>query len=660
MAENVERLKRGESFLGIHFDFHAGDDNYEIGKNTTEEQLSAIIDKVKPDFIQTDCKGHRGFSSYPTRVGNPAPGIVKDALRLWRKVTAERGVSLYLHYSGVWDDQAILRHPEWAVVNADGRRDPGKTATLGPYADELLIPQLKELIDEYQVDGVWIDGDCWATVPDYSPAALEAFRRETGLTEIPKGPGDPGWFEFREFFREAFRRYVRHYSSELHRYAPDFQIASNWAWSSFMPEPVSADVDYISGDYTLQNSVNSARFEGRTMARQGKPWDLMAWGFSSRLFSGNPDEDDRAFCTKTALQLQQEAAVVVALGGGFQAYFTQRRDGAPRLYQMDAMGEAARFARERQPYCHKAMAIPQVAVVNSGYDYYRRNNALFAPGESFRALRGNLQALLENQYSVEVLSEHHLKGRMAEYGLIVLPETISLAAEFREELLAYVRSGGSLLVVGAPAALLFARELGIGKAPLRQAKVDRYLNLDGRMTGLGKIEQLIPGPGLRGEAVGLMQEDHDAGLPGEPAASVVKLGKGKLGAVYFSYGERYLAGQTALLRDFMGILAGRLFPNPQVQVSGSHLVDVCLNRKDGHISLSLVNTGGPHANPQVYTYDEVPPVGPLEVRLRLESKPREIELQPGSRPLRWDWRRGAARIQVPQVDVHEVVWVEEG
>ena len=84
-----KRLKRADSFLGVHFDFHAGPDCTEIGKNTTREMIENIIHLVGPDYLQIGCKGHRGLSSYPTQVGNQAPGFVGDPLRLWRQVTAE-------------------------------------------------------------------------------------------------------------------------------------------------------------------------------------------------------------------------------------------------------------------------------------------------------------------------------------------------------------------------------------------------------------------------------------------------------------------------------------------------------------------------------------------------------------------------------------------
>jgi len=417
-------------------------------------------------------------------------------------------------------------------------------------------------------------------------------------------------------------------------------------------------VDFISGDYTLQNSLSSARLEGRCMTRQGKPWDLMAWGFSSKIFQSNPEENDGTFSTKTGLQLQQEAALVLALGGGFQAYFTQRRDGAVRLYQLEAMAQAANFCRERQAFCHRAEAVPQVAVLHSRAAYYHKNQFLFAPGEVLTPLRGVLQGLLDNQYSVEVLSEHHLRGKMKPYGLIVVPEWDVLEAGFRDDLLAYARAGGSLLLVGPQAAALFQKELGVSFSGPLVEKCDRYLGFNGGMCGLSKVAFRQVWLGNDVAELGRVHAENDTLTSSDPAASIAALGKGKIAAVYFSFGERYMKGQTALARDFLGALARELFPEPEVEVRGSHLVDVVLNRKGETLALNLVNTGGPHANRDVYTYDEIPALGPLEVMLRLKAKPEAVVLQPGARSVEWSWNAGTLRLTLPRLEIHEIVWVK--
>ncbi|HSB94532.1 MAG TPA: hypothetical protein VLC28_15515, partial [Flavitalea sp.] len=179
-AQTKKPLTRKESFFGLHFDFHAGKDDQNIGETLTEAMIDSMLTIVKPDFIQVDSKGHPGITSFPVSVGTQATSFAKDPLRLFRDVTARHSVALYIHYSGVKDIEAISKHPDWARINADGSRDPENTSVHSAYNDELLIPQLKEAITKYHINGAWVDGDCWATAPDYSEPSLKKYFQQTG------------------------------------------------------------------------------------------------------------------------------------------------------------------------------------------------------------------------------------------------------------------------------------------------------------------------------------------------------------------------------------------------------------------------------------------------------------------------------------------------
>jgi len=641
-----KRLKRSESFLGIHFDLHAGDKCTEIGKTVTRKMVQDIIDQVKPDYIQCDCKGHRGLTSFPSKLGNAAPGFVRDQLKIWRDVTARNGVALFMHYSGVYDAEALKRHPSWARIDAEGKRDKKITSVFGPYADKLLIPQFKELSDDYGVDGIWCDGECWATEPDWGPKVLKAFREKTGIRKIPRKPGDPHYFEFMEFCREGFRRYLDHYVTEMHKHNPDFQIASNWAYTSFMPEPATINVDYISGDYSPQDSINTARLEARCLPRQGKPWDLMAWSFAGLALS-----------TKSAVQLQQEAAVTLSAGGGFQAYFRQKSDCSIYDGQMKMMAEVAKFCRARQKVCHHAQAVPQVGLIMAGKAFYRKIPKLFSfwPDQLIE-MNGILESLLESQHSVEVLMEHHLAGRMDEYPLLVVPEWEYLDPRFKRELLEYVRTGGSLLLIGPRAAAMFKKELRvrfIGKAE----DSTRYLEHDGCMACVKTLSQ---GVGLRPGArvFGRLYPRNEAKGKFEIAASIAPYGKGRIAATYFNFGEPYVVGATATARRFLDALARELFPDPMVEVTGSKYVDVAVNRIDGKLAINLVNTAGPHHDRSISVFDEIPPVGPLAVSIRLPRRPKKITLQPAGRKVSFRFSKGVVKLQVRRLEIHDIIVVE--
>ena len=104
------RKRRADSFFGLHFDLHAQETDVQLGADATEKMLEGLIRRVRPDYVQYDCKGHAGYTGYPTKVGWPSPGIKKDALKLWRRVTKRHGVALYIHYSGIIDMVAVKHH----------------------------------------------------------------------------------------------------------------------------------------------------------------------------------------------------------------------------------------------------------------------------------------------------------------------------------------------------------------------------------------------------------------------------------------------------------------------------------------------------------------------------------------------------------------------
>ncbi|MBQ4510068.1 MAG: hypothetical protein II984_05035, partial [Clostridia bacterium] len=143
--------RRSESFFGIHYDFHANPNDPIQGTTLNESDIREICKTVKPDFIQIDCKGHRGWTSYPSKLGNSINKFDKDTLALWRKVTNEEGVALYMHYSGIYDIKYCSENPEQAIYKADGTYSDTTVRLDGRYADDLLIPQMLELIEDYDV-----------------------------------------------------------------------------------------------------------------------------------------------------------------------------------------------------------------------------------------------------------------------------------------------------------------------------------------------------------------------------------------------------------------------------------------------------------------------------------------------------------------------------
>jgi hypothetical protein len=645
------RLQRKDCFFGIHFDLHTPENNTRIGASLTEGMIDSFLLDVKPDYIQVDCKGHTGISSYPTEVGFRAAGYIGDPLQLWRKVTAVHNVSLFVHFSGIYDRKVANEYPEWTIVNADGSRSDQILSVYSPYDETYMIPQLKELAGKYGVDGAWVDGECWAFQADYGMEAQEDFSSNTGITRLPRSIEDEGFAAFLDFQRRVFKRHVTRYLDAVHQEYPRFEMTSNWAFSSMMPEPVDLDLDYLSGDLTPGNAVNRAAFEARCLASQGMPWDLMAWSFSWESGRTLPNH------TKSSLQLKQELAEVMAMGGGVQVYFKQNPDISIQPWTVPLMADIATFCRERQEYCRKASPVPGIAVLYSGYCYLKNLDRVYpAWDESLRPLLGCINAVLDGQHPAEILMEHHLRDRMGEYALVIIPSWQEIHPALRSALLDYVENGGRILLIGPGPVGIFREFLGIENLQHVEKTWMFAFNGKGLFQVKGSMASFEAPDDM--EVKQYLYEKNDLRFPcKQPAMAFQSHGQGRIGLIPFDLAYQYALGANHQMRDFLSMAIDELNTDPQVRVMGSRLVHVSLNRLGESLNLNLVNTAGRHSDRQTLGFDEIPKVGPLEISLKIPQKPSDIRLQPENAKLQFTWKKGRINFIIPELRIHSIVVV---
>ena len=662
---------RKDSFLGIHLDYHAKPEDGKVqGKDLKEEDIRKICKVLKPDFIQIDCKGHPGWASYPTKVGNAMPEFEKDTLALWRRVTEEEGVALYMHYSGVYDRKYCRENPDEAVMTEDGNIHDGATRLDGKYVDDVLIPQLLELAEVYKVDGVWVDGDCWMALTDFRPETMEKFQKETGIDlngRAPKTPSDPYYQEYREYHRELFRRYLNHYVDTLHEAHPDFQIASNWAFSDHMPEKVCANVDFLSGDLNPMNSFNSARYAARALAQQEYSWDLMSWNFRNSLCGR------RGYVAKHPCQIMQEAAPVLAVGGAFQNYIPQRRDGSPNMPELENLEGVYDFLRERKDFCFRGKPVHQAALLLSTYDRRMEAKPVYSRN-GYDKVMGLTALLCDVGQSLEIVCEHTLEKNIDKYEMIVIPELFSgLENETVSMLYEYAKNGGKLLITGRNTCNLFA---SYKEAPFsvknKEKYVDRpeeqtqnghdgesggelmpyFFTMDGKEFGgmYAPCEVIAEG---RTDAYGSIRNENES----FELVKTVSYGKGSITVLGFEIGAEYLYSQQYLHRRLIKSIADRLY-TPIVKIeSVCGRLEVVALEKDGKLMVQLVNGNGTHMDRYCSTDDCIPPVLDIRISVKSDTSPAKMILQPEGKELHFEYKDGRAYVSVPRVDIHNVIEV---
>ena len=668
----MPKKRRSDCFWGMHSDFHAHP-NYGavVGATLKEEDIRAICEKAKPDFIQIDCKGHPGYASYPTAMGNGMP-MAFDTLQMWRRVTKEYGILLYMHVSGVQDAKYCADHPDDTAIMSDGRTSQSvRVDKNGKYLDELFIPQMCEVAERYDVDGLWIDGDCWSVTCDYRPESLKRFETKTGISLdglVPAKKGDPYFDELLDFTREEYREYMQYYVDKLHEKFPNLEICVNWAFSDHMPEPICANIDFLSGDLDPSKGVYSSRYAGRMLAMQDKPWDLMSWGFRFNVFG--------ALLTppKHPVQLMQEAAAVIALGGAYQNNLLQFVDGSPDIDRILMDVPLGEFVRERRPYCHGGKIIDQAVMLVPSYDRYKEMSNPFTR-EGREKFFGLTALLCDSGESLSIVNENILKDNINKYPLIILPELyIGMEAETIELLRSYVLNGGSLLVVGTKTAKILA-DAGF---PYNTEEYIEYPYLPGWVNGsTGYIKRHFPS----GKTPSFISVDHgaDYGITigafsieaenatviatlhsslqnknGSPVAVVMPFGKGKLGVIGANLGTQYNDAAQYQHRELIRKMTAMLYdPIAKVESAEGIAEIVCLS-VDGKFMLQVLNAGGSHRDVHTSTENYIPPLCNTVISIRGDINVDEVILQPENVKLDTYKKGSRTCFKIPRVDIHSI------
>jgi len=645
-------------FFGLHYDLHARATDTELGRELTHEHLRERLLRVKPDWIQCDCKGHAGHTSWPTQIGSPSPGIITDALRIHRDVTRELGIKLGMHYSGVWDTRAIELHPDWALIHADSSADPNFTCRLSGYVDELMIPQMLEVVEKYDVDGFWVDGENWASRPCWCERCQAEFRRRTGLQTVPRAAGDEHWSAWLAFHRDLFTEHVTRYTEAVHARKPDCLICSNWMYTMRQPEAVAAPVDYLSGDYSPSWGADRAAVEGRVMDGRGMTWDLMAWGFT-RIGGG----DMSPWVMKTPVHLCQELSEVIALGGAVMVYNQPQRSGWLTGWHQELLGDVAEWCRERQEVCFRTETAAEVAILHLAGHYYTRNDPLFNLGSAHEPVEGALHAILENQLSADIMLEHDATARIGRYKLVIVPGQTRLSEPIKSALLEHARAGGAVLLSGGHLAAESADLVGVELTGPAQQQGDEavwYLPVEGRAVPVGGPWQPVRAlPGTEVWTHLMHQQEPEKDATGQPASTARRVGAGWVVAAHGPLFSSYFRGHYPLLRRFIRGLIARLQLPWAVTAEGPAWLEVIPRRQDGRLHVNLINRGaGETLSPSRVIVEQLPPIENVTLHIRCPESPKSVALLPGDDGLQWSHRDGLLTVHVPRVDIHAVLSVD--
>lgn len=352
---------------------------------------------------------------------------------------------------------------QWACVDRRGNRivypPPWPANALSMYSPyrEKLLEQVRELFQNYGIDGLWLDG---ATYPPYAndPWTRQAFQKQTG-----KSIDDASVDELRRFASDSVTSWYREIADLVHKLNPAAVITTNNFIEPLVSGPrsgprniinIAERLDFFSAEmqHLLARQFRSAEYYG-TFEKPFEALSMLSDIWFSPLGSGPPQT------SKKPVGMSLELATV--LSGGMNIYLSIALgyDGTVDEPTFELVDQSGRWLRSRQPWLEGAQGIYDTGVVlgtaDSGDldwpggkgDY---NMAMF-PLEANLRLNGYLPRRFINCRNAV-----HWDQIPKSVRTLIVPDRVSFSPEDALKVERFVRDGGRVVA--------FGRGIGLSKS----------------------------------------------------------------------------------------------------------------------------------------------------------------------------------------------------
>lgn len=671
-----------QPYRQVHLDFHTALQVEGVGKDFDPAAFAAAMKAARVNSVNIFAKCHHGYSYYPTRVGTQHPHLKIDLLGQQIEALHQVGIRCPIYYTIKWDDLAGIQHPDWVIVDRQGKaamRTPlsgewGWTSldVASGYAD-YTVAQTEELLALYDVDGFWFD-ICF-TMPNYSAWAQDRMR----LAGVNLADDAAVW----RYAEEQDKLFFERMSRVVRAKRPDATIFYNGtvnpAMRRMLPYQTHFEIE------SLPTSGGAWGYLHYPIAaRQARAYGQDILGMTGRFHKSWGDFGG----LKTQDQLDYECGTIVAAGGricvGDQLH--PRGELDPAVYRL--MGKSFTRIEALEPWLEGAVPATEIAILALGKPAEDKPGI----GAYSPEVEGAAQAFLETGLQFDIIDA---AADLSKYAALYLPDGAALEDGLATHLEAYLAQGGKLALSGTAGYDPVAGQFQLKEIPVTllglAPTIPSYLRLGDdpwtrppwgfELAGEEELAsdydyvfyeqayRVLPAVGstVQGEVRGgLFNRAWDtftshAQAPVDRQALVgpltVRLGN----VLYFSaplFGAyrnhdywAYRAIARAALRGFM--------PPTLLKPRGPGWSEFTLHKQGQRLIVHVVNYHPRRSSQAINHVDQSWATSGLGVEVRLDGFiPTKAYLAPGRDPLAFTIKDGYAKIDLPPVGTHAVLVLE--
>ena len=201
-------------------------------------------------------QSHSDSATGRRRSGRNTPTSGRDVVGAWA-LLKERDIAATAYYSLVFNNQALLEHPDWAIMPAQGYRRPGRYGHVCPNNPDyraFALAQTEELVTGYDFDGFFFDMTFWPAIC-VCPHCRRRYLKETGKP-IPVTIDwlSPDWCAFQAARERWISELAEMFTAQARLRNPDMPVYHNFAtalsgWLPAVPFSSATHHTFLGADF---------------------------------------------------------------------------------------------------------------------------------------------------------------------------------------------------------------------------------------------------------------------------------------------------------------------------------------------------------------------------------------------------------------------------
>lgn len=665
-------------FRQIHLDFHTASIIPDVGADFDVSDFVNTLKEAHVNSINIFAKCHHGMCYYPTKTGVMHPSLKFDLMGEMIEKLHANGIKCPIYFPLGWEENAAL-HEDWLEIGRDGVPGHKLPTESGYYRwkklclnnpDYLIFikEQLKELVNNYDIDGFWFD------IIFQQKCLCPVCRKE--MSAMGMNPEDDlDVMKHDELVLQKLQRELNEYIASLGKNIPTFYNSSWLPDGGYKYEDAEAPGSGSCDTHRTGQFQVSGEFTISTRAKMQDHIEIESlpsgeWGYNHFPLFVNFHNRNNDYVVgmngkfhlswgdhgslKNQEALEYECFRMIANGCACCVGDQLHPRGAMNKSAYKRIGRVFSEIEKLEPWLEGSIKTAETAIVLST-GFFEKDTA---------SDEGAMRMLMELHIPFDFIQ---VTDRLDKYRLVILPDSVKIDDDFSNRLSEYLANGGHVI---ATCSSTDEKALGIKKIKDNEY-CPSYMVIDGRdiFEHIDPLEYVCYERGVYVESslpvkafIGKPYFNRTADcfsshrhFPFEKQTEYpAVLLNDKIGYCAFPVFRDYIINGNQVYRQVFEALLHSLLPRPVLLTDAPTCVETTVRSQPGRTLVHMLSYIAERRTRTIDIVDTRLPLYNVTLKLR-EDGITAVKCIRSNRELNYSIANGYCTVTIPEIDGYEIV-----